>query len=117
MEASLIIKQQILISVHTLDYVCFFRYIPTRLWGFSGHVQTIVHSVLGRFKCPWPLGERIHLTLPDNSLLTYDLYQPLGHKYEGKGANLYLKLESCRLLEQNYANLISHYIQICRHCF
>lgn len=54
-----------------------FRYVPTRLWGFSGHVQTVIHSIVGRVKCPWPLGERIYLSLSDGSTLTYDLYQPL----------------------------------------
>lgn len=60
-----------------------FRYIPTRLWGFSGHVQTILHSIIGRVKCPWPIGERIYLVLPDSTTLTYDVYQPLGTIYEG----------------------------------
>jgi len=54
-------------------------YVPTRLWGFSGHVQTMLHSIVGRVKCPWPIGERVYLTLNDNSTLTYDLYQPLEH--------------------------------------
>lgn len=61
----------------------FNRYIPTRLWGFSGHVQTIIHSVIGRVKCPWPIGERVFLTLKDKTTLTYDLYQPLGNTHEG----------------------------------
>lgn len=52
-------------------------YVPTRLWGFSGHVQTVIHSIVGRVKCPWPLGERVYLSLADGSTLTYDLYQPL----------------------------------------
>ncbi|CAO1330045.1 unnamed protein product [Diamesa serratosioi] len=52
-------------------------YIPTRLWGFSGHVQTILQSIVGRVKCPWPLGERVYISLSDGSTLTYDLYQPL----------------------------------------
>lgn len=60
-----------------------FRYIPTRIWGFSGHVQTVLHSIVGRVKCPWPLGERVHLPLLDGSTLTYDLYQPL-NEFEGK---------------------------------
>lgn len=60
-----------------------FRYKPTRLWGFSGHVQTIVHSVIGRVRCPWPIGERVYISLPDESTLTYDLYQPLSHGHEG----------------------------------
>ncbi|XP_034825503.1 abhydrolase domain-containing protein 2 [Maniola hyperantus] len=57
-------------------------YIPTRLWGFSGHVQTILHSLIGRVRCPWPIGGRISLILPDKSTLTYDLYEPLGSEHE-----------------------------------
>lgn len=53
------------------------RYVPTRLWGFSGHVQTIIHSIIGRVKCPWPIGERVALPLADGSTLTFDIYQPL----------------------------------------
>ncbi|XP_070496963.1 abhydrolase domain-containing protein 2 [Chironomus tepperi] len=53
------------------------NYIPTRLWGFSGHVQTILQSLIGRVKCPWSLGDRIYISMPDGSTLTYDLYQPL----------------------------------------
>lgn len=62
---------------------CHFSYIPTRLWGFSGHVQTVLHSIVGRVKCPWPLGERVYLSLDDGSTLTYDLYQPL-KEFEGE---------------------------------
>ncbi|XP_045511646.1 abhydrolase domain-containing protein 2 [Colias croceus] len=57
-------------------------YIPTRLWGFSGHVQTILHSLIGRVRCPWPIGARISLILPDRSTLTYDLYEPVGAEHE-----------------------------------
>jgi abhydrolase domain-containing protein 2 len=59
-------------------------YVPTRLWGFSGHVQTILHSVIGRVKCPWPIGERVFLTLQDGTTLTYDMYQPLDATFQGK---------------------------------
>lgn len=59
------------------------RYVPTRLWGFSGHIQTILHSIVGRVKCPWPLGERVFLELADGSTLTFDLYQPL-NEHEGR---------------------------------
>lgn len=61
----------------------YFRYKPTRLWGFSGHVQTIVHSIIGRVRCPWPIGERVYIGLADETTLTYDLYQPLSNDYEG----------------------------------
>ncbi|KAI4490869.1 PREDICTED: abhydrolase domain-containing protein 2 [Polistes canadensis] len=57
-------------------------YKPTRLWGFSGHVQTVVHSIIGRVRCPWPIGERVYIGLPDNTTLTYDLYQPLTNSHE-----------------------------------
>jgi hypothetical protein len=54
-----------------------YRYIPTRIWGFSGHIQTVMHSLIGRKKCPWPIGERVSLLLDDGATLTYDVYQPL----------------------------------------
>ncbi|XP_015176335.1 PREDICTED: abhydrolase domain-containing protein 2 [Polistes dominula] len=57
-------------------------YKPTRLWGFSGHVQTVVHSIIGRVRCPWPIGERVYIGLPDDTTLTYDLYQPLTNSHE-----------------------------------
>lgn len=57
-------------------------YVPTRLWGFSGHVQTILHSLIGRVRCPWPIGARISLTLPCKSTLTYDIYEPVGSEHE-----------------------------------
>lgn len=61
----------------------FSRYIPPRLWGFSGHAQTILHSIIGRVRCPWPIGERVYLNLQDGTTLTYDLYQALDTTYEG----------------------------------
>lgn len=64
-------------------WISFRRYTPTRLWGFSGHVQTILHSLIGRVRCPWPIGGRISLVLPDRSTLTYDLYEPVGSEHEG----------------------------------
>lgn len=57
-------------------------YIPTRLWGFSGHMQTILHSLIGRLHCCWPIGERVYLLLHDGTTLTYDVYQPADNSYE-----------------------------------
>ena len=36
-----------------------------------------MHSLIGRKKCPWPIGERVSLLLDDGATLTYDVYQPL----------------------------------------
>lgn len=65
-------------------FLIYSRYKPTRLWGFSGHVQTIVHSIIGRVKCPWPISERVYIRLNDGTTLTYDLYEPVNNSYEGK---------------------------------
>ena len=47
-------------------------------------MQTILHSIVGRVRCPWPIGERVSLTLQDNTTLTFDVYQPLNNLHEGK---------------------------------
>ncbi|XP_034128968.1 abhydrolase domain-containing protein 2 isoform X1 [Drosophila guanche] len=76
-------------------------YVPPRLWGFSGHVQTVLHSIVGRVRCPWPLGERVYLSLQDGSTLTYDLYQPLNEQ-EGKSSH--------NLIGFSYLNLLIPYL-------
>lgn len=49
----------------------------------SGNLQTIVQSLIGRVKCPLPLGERVYISiLHDGSTLTYDLYQPLNQNHD-----------------------------------
>lgn len=65
--------------VENISYIIFFfflRYVPTRLWGFSGHVQTILYSIFGRVRCPCPKGDRRFLMLDDGTTLTYDLFKP-----------------------------------------
>lgn len=84
-------------------------YIPTRLWGFSGHVQTIVHSVIGRVRCPWPIGERNVLALQDGSTLTYDLYQPI-QMYEDD-ITLAVVPGICNTSESVYIRTFVHYAQ------
>ncbi|XP_062524087.1 abhydrolase domain-containing protein 2 isoform X2 [Bombyx mori] len=76
-------------------------YFPTRLWGFSGHVQTILHSLIGRVRCPWPIGGRISLVLPDKSTLTYDLYEPVGSEHEGHTDDFNYMIEN---LMERYPN-------------
>uniref|UniRef100_A0A1B6CY92 AB hydrolase-1 domain-containing protein n=2 Tax=Clastoptera arizonana TaxID=38151 RepID=A0A1B6CY92_9HEMI len=85
-------------------------YIPTRLWGFSGHVQTIVHSIIGRVKCPWPIGKRINLILPDNTTLTYDLYQPIDRTYEDD-VTIAIVPGICNSSESVYIRTFVHYAQ------
>ena len=52
--------------------------MPTRLWGFSGHMQTIVQVLFDRVYCPLVNGKRFFFVQPDDgATVTYDLYQPI----------------------------------------
>merc|ERR1719427_1898400 len=60
-------------------------YIPTRFWGFSGHLQTIIQTitdfkqqgVISRLHCPLVNGHRVSLKLTDGATVTYDLYHAI----------------------------------------
>jgi len=52
-------------------------YIPTRFWGYSGHLQTIIQGVISRLHCPLVNGNRISLKLTDGATVTYDLYHAI----------------------------------------
>lgn len=86
------------------------EYIPTRLWGFSGHVQTILHSVIGRVKCPWPIGERVFLNLEDGTTLTYDMYHPLDTSYQDE-LSIAICPGICNTSESVYIRTFVHWAQ------
>jgi len=52
-------------------------YVPTRFWGFSGHVQTIIQGVISRLNCPLVNGRRVPIKLTDGATVTYDVYHPV----------------------------------------
>lgn len=52
-------------------------YVPTRFWGFSGHIQTIIQGVISRLHCPLVNGHRVSLRLTDGATVTYDLYHAI----------------------------------------
>merc|ERR1712121_365517 len=52
-------------------------YIPTRFWGYSGHLQTIIQGVISRLHCPLVNGHRVSLKLTDGATVTYDLYHAI----------------------------------------
>ncbi|EFX78964.1 hypothetical protein DAPPUDRAFT_305023 [Daphnia pulex] len=86
-------------------------YIPTRIWGFSGHIQTVMHSLIGRKKCPWPIGERVSLLLDDGATLTYDVYQPLDVHSSGEDVTLILCPGICNSSESIYIRTFVHHAQ------
>jgi len=53
-------------------------YKPTRLWGFSGHIQTILQGVISRLSCPLVDGRRHFIKAADGATVSYDLYQSMG---------------------------------------
>merc|ERR1711953_1221646 len=56
-------------------------YIPTRFWGYSGHLQTIIQGVISRLHCPLVNGHRVSLRLTDGATVTYDVYNAQLHGY------------------------------------
>ncbi|VEN61328.1 unnamed protein product [Callosobruchus maculatus] len=86
------------------------EYIPTRLWGFSGHVQTILHSIIGRVKCPWPIGERVFMTVSDGSTVTFDMYQPLDTSFPGD-ISIAICPGICNTSESVYVRTFVHWAQ------
>ncbi|XP_046543727.1 monoacylglycerol lipase ABHD2-like [Haliotis rubra] len=50
-------------------------YTPTRLWGRSGHIQTIVYSKLERWHHPNLHGRRHERVLSDGATSTFDVFE------------------------------------------
>ena len=48
------------------------------LWGFSGHIQTILQGVISRLSCPLVDGRRHFTKAADGATVSYDLYQSMG---------------------------------------
>ncbi|BET02426.1 alpha/beta hydrolase fold [Nesidiocoris tenuis] len=84
-------------------------YVPTRFWGFDGHAQTILHSVVGRMKSPWPRGERSEIFLQDGSMLTYDVYQRLSN--ERGDVTIVIVPGICNSSESVYVRTFVYYAQ------
>lgn len=58
-------------------FVISIRYVPTLLWGKSGHVQTILYGKMGRVNSPFPLGDRHSIIMSDGATMTFDIFKPL----------------------------------------
>jgi len=49
---------------------------PTRVWGRSGHLQTLVHATVGRTYVPCVRARRRCARQPDGATVTWDVYEP-----------------------------------------
>ncbi|VVC26759.1 Alpha/beta hydrolase fold-1,Alpha/Beta hydrolase fold,AB hydrolase 4 family [Cinara cedri] len=86
-------------------------YVPTRLWGFSGHVQTILYSVFGRVRCPCPKGDRRFLMLEDGTTLTYDLFKPTYIEPGLEDITVVIVPGICNSSESDYIRTFVNYTQ------
>ncbi|XP_020790382.1 monoacylglycerol lipase ABHD2-like isoform X2 [Boleophthalmus pectinirostris] len=50
-------------------------YVPP-LWGRSGHVQTWLYALIGRFGTPSPKGEELLMQMSDGSTASFKLFSP-----------------------------------------
>ena len=65
-----------------IDLFCLtYSYTPTFIWGRSGHIQTILHGIFGRFgKTPVLESEQIQLHASDEATVTYSIFRPKNDK-------------------------------------
>ncbi|ESO06082.1 hypothetical protein HELRODRAFT_64185 [Helobdella robusta] len=54
-------------------------YVPTFLWGKSGHVQTFLYGKMGRINSPYPLGDRHSFVMEDGATMTFDIFAPISN--------------------------------------
>ncbi|XP_071788506.1 monoacylglycerol lipase ABHD2-like [Asterias amurensis] len=63
-------------------------YVPTFLWGKSGHLQTATYAKVGRFNAPRPVGERFSYIMPDGATCTFDVFEPTASHPSGEDYTL-----------------------------
>jgi len=87
-------------------------YFPTRLWGFSGHVQTIIQGIISRFHYPLISGKRYFFVQSDGTTVTYDLYQPIEHHALNDDYTLAIAPGICNTSESVYIRRVVHLAQM-----
>jgi len=86
-------------------------YNPTRLWGYSGHVQTIIGGVISLFRSPLLNGKRFAFRTSDGATVTYDLYQPLDKHQNDDDITLTLAPGICNSSESVYIRRVVYHAQ------
>ena len=86
-------------------------FVPTKVWGFSGHIQTVLYCIIDRPNCRDPVGERVCINLSDGSTLTYDIFQPLERHESGENLTVVLCPGICNSSESGYIRTFVQYAQ------
>jgi len=93
------------------------RYIPTRLWGCNGHIQTAVYGWLGHKELKRVFDKRHLVVLDDGTTVTFDLFEPitrLASKNDDTPAGDYTMLLCPGIAnssESNYIRTCVHHVQ------
>ncbi|KAJ8311676.1 hypothetical protein KUTeg_011031, partial [Tegillarca granosa] len=86
-------------------------YVPTLLWGKSGHLQTFIYAKLGRVKSPFPKGNRHYLEMPDSALMTFDVFEPYTSHISKDDLTILICPGLANSSEASYVCTFVHYAQ------
>lgn len=93
------------------------NYIPTHFWGKSGHVQSVLHTTIGRFgNIPETKSERHKLTAWDGSVISYDIFESEGDACiktkADKQALVLIVPGICNHAENNYIKAFTKFMNL-----
>ncbi|XP_046334850.1 monoacylglycerol lipase ABHD2-like [Haliotis rufescens] len=86
-------------------------YIPTLIWGKSGHIQTIVYGKMGRVQYPDLKGDRHEHIMSDGATSTFDVYHPLSEHQAGGDYSLLVCPGIANCSESPYIRTLVHMAQ------
>jgi len=87
-------------------------YSPTKLWGYSGHIQTIIQSGISRLHCPLVNGRRYFIRATDGATVTYDLYQPIERHSSNDDVTMAICPGICNSSESVYIRRVVYHAQL-----
>jgi len=87
-------------------------YIPTKLWGFSGHIQTIIQSGMSRLHCPLVNGRRLFKIASDGATVTYDVYEPIERHSSNDDVTMAICPGICNSSESVYIRRVVYHAQL-----
>lgn len=87
-------------------------YTPPRLWGYSGHIQTIIQSAISLLHCPLVNGRRFFIRAADGATVTYDLYQPIERHSSNDDVTMAICPGICNSSESVYIRRVVYHAQL-----
>lgn len=87
-------------------------YTPPRLWGYSGHIQTIIQSAISLLHCPLVNGRRFFLRAKDGATVSYDLYHPIEKLSSNDDVTLVICPGICNSSESVYIRRTTYQAQL-----